>query len=124
MGLPTRSRRAGAEIFALAETSYFYARRRGGRSYFLAAAVYAFAYLFPDDASQPPDPYDPRFREACDLYNLALAQGLLSPDGKFVELKSGRYQLPFGSLDIAMDRQACNGEAGNWQTSFLPPNCR
>ncbi|HEY2131644.1 MAG TPA: alpha/beta hydrolase [Acetobacteraceae bacterium] len=116
-GIANAQPAGGTEMFALAETSYLYARRSGGQSYFLAAAVYAFAYLFPDDADHPLDPYDPRFREACDLYNLALAQGLRSPDGKFVELRSGRYQLPFGSLDIAVDeasRQWGNRELANF----------
>jgi hypothetical protein len=90
-------------MFALAEASYLHARRTCDRGYFLAAAFYAFAYLFPGDADPRLDPYDPRFREACDLYNLALASGLRSADGTQVELRSGEYRLPFGTLDIAVD---------------------
>lgn len=91
------------EMFALAETSYLQGRRTDDRGRFLAAAVYAFAFLFPDGANDAPDPFDPRFRQACDLYNLALSSGLRSADGSRVELRSGRYALPFGTLDIAMD---------------------
>jgi hypothetical protein len=34
-------------LFALAELSYYHAERSGDRSYYLAAAVYAYALLFP-----------------------------------------------------------------------------
>ncbi len=36
------------EIFALAELSFQHALQTSKRSYYLAASVYAFAYLFPD----------------------------------------------------------------------------
>ena len=64
-------------LFALAELSYTYAERSGDRSYYLAAALYAYALLFsenPDDKAL--DPSDPRLRMACDLYNSGLAAAL------------------------------------------------
>ena len=39
------------ELFALAELSFRHAEAAGGRPYHLAAAVYAFAYLFPEDGA-------------------------------------------------------------------------
>src|SRR4030095_160231 len=49
------------------------------RAYYLAAAVYAYALLFPDDQpGEPLDPADPRLRLAYDLYNRGLAEGLAS----------------------------------------------
>ncbi len=46
------------------------------QAYYLAAAVYAYALLFPDDPqSVPLDPADPRLRLAYDLYNRGLAEG-------------------------------------------------
>jgi len=48
------------DLFALAEASFFYAERSGKQSYYLAAAVYSFAFLFPDDATQQPLAMDPR----------------------------------------------------------------
>ncbi|UCE87046.1 MAG: hypothetical protein JSU66_04745, partial [Deltaproteobacteria bacterium] len=60
----------GAEdtLFALAELSFLHAERSRNASYFLAAAVYAYAFLFPQ-AGAPPDSFDPRLRLAADLYN-------------------------------------------------------
>lgn len=71
------------------------------RAYYLAAAVYAYALLFPEDQQVAPlDPSDPRLRLTYDLYNRGLAEGLASADGKEVVLRSGRYPLPFGTLEI------------------------
>jgi pimeloyl-ACP methyl ester carboxylesterase len=70
-------------------------------AYYLAAAVYAYALLFPEDPQNAPlDPSDPRLRLAYDLYNRGLAEGLASADGKEVILRSGQYLLPFGTLEI------------------------
>ena len=38
-------------LFALAELSFLHAERTGDRAYFLASAVYAWALLFPGDAT-------------------------------------------------------------------------
>jgi pimeloyl-ACP methyl ester carboxylesterase len=71
------------------------------RAYYLAAAVYAYALLFPDDHQEEPlGPADPRLRLAYDLYNRGLAEGLASDDDKEVRLVSGRRPLPFGALEI------------------------
>jgi pimeloyl-ACP methyl ester carboxylesterase len=71
------------------------------RAYYLAAAVYAYALLFPDDQpGEPLDPADPRLRLAYDLYNRGLAEGLASDAAKEVSLVSGRRLLPFGTLEI------------------------
>src|SRR3954469_7209036 len=64
------------EVFALAEMSFLYAEEHGERPYYLASALYAYAFLFPGTAGQPPDPYDPRLRLASDLYNRGLTSGL------------------------------------------------
>jgi hypothetical protein len=94
------------QLFALAEMSFRQARLDGSASRYMAAAIYAYAFLFPDDASGRPDPYDPRFRQACDIYNLALAAALpLAEDGE-VNLASGRYTLPFGTVDIAVQQDS------------------
>src|SRR5262245_33786524 len=71
------------------------------RAYYLAAAVYAYAFLFPEDPqSAPLDPADPRLRLAYDLYNRGLTEGLSAADAKEMVLASGRHTLPFGALDI------------------------
>lgn len=71
------------------------------RAYYLAAAVYAYAFLFPEDPqSAPLDPADPRLRLAYDLYNRGLTEGLSAAGDEVVVLASGRRRLPFGVLDI------------------------
>ena len=56
-GLPTV--KPTDRLFALAELSFLHASKSGDTSYFLSAAIYAYAYLFPGDASATPDPSTP-----------------------------------------------------------------
>ena len=120
-GIVVRQRSGSGEAFALAEMSYLHGRKTGDRAHFLASAVYAYAYLFPGSASEAPDPYDPRFRWACDLYNLALASGLRSADGLHVDLRSGTHALPFGTLEIAFD-DASRDWNQRQLANFVPAN--
>ncbi|UFN48709.1 alpha/beta hydrolase [Roseomonas sp. OT10] len=107
------------ELFALAEMSYLHGRGRGGAPHLLAAALYAYGHIFPAIASDATDAFDPRFRQALDLYNLALSEALTSPDGEHVALAAGRYPLPFGSIDIAVDEASLEWGSGRL-TNFLP----
>jgi hypothetical protein len=59
------------ELFALAELSFLHAEQTGKQEYYLAAAVYAYALLFPNGAAEPLYPIDRRLRVAADLYNRA-----------------------------------------------------
>lgn len=69
-------------LFALAEMSYLLAQQADHTAaaescclYYLCAA-YSYHYLFDDQAAaldESRSPYDPRFRLACDLYNVSLA---------------------------------------------------
>lgn len=93
----------GEDLFALAEMSFFHAERSRENSYFLAAAVYAYAYLFPADKAQAPNPFDSRFRLACDLYNRALTEAFKSDEDGHIRLASGSYALPFGTLVVDFD---------------------
>jgi len=104
-------------LFALAEMTFLHAEASGDRAYFLASAVYAYAFLFPEDQSQGQitiwgySPFDPRVRIAADLYNRALAEGLVSPKAppeaeprpREVLLTPGRHALPVGELEIEVD---------------------
>ncbi len=90
-------------LFALSEMSFHHAEKTGKQAYYLAAAIYAFAFLFPDDPAQRPGGFDPRFRTASDLYNRSLTSGFTSADRSRVLLRSGRFALPFGSIDVAYD---------------------
>lgn len=92
------------DLFALAELSFFHAERGGKQPYYLAAAVYSFAFLFPEDATQQPVAMDPRYRWACDIYDRALTLGFKAAKGDNVEPRAGRYQLPLGVLDVQFDQ--------------------
>ncbi len=100
-GLPTSSE--PDRLFALAELSFLHANRSGDRSYFLAAAVYAYGFIFPGDGKDLPNAFDPRLRTAVDLYNQGLAQGFAEGEPRQVVLKAGSYRLHFGELVVDID---------------------
>jgi hypothetical protein len=86
------SLRSWPEFFALAETSYLRARQTGSQGRHLAAAIYAYAFLFPEAGSADrPNPFDPRLRQASDLYNLALAAAVTPVAGGPAVFRSGRH---------------------------------
>ncbi|NIR32400.1 MAG: alpha/beta hydrolase [Gammaproteobacteria bacterium] len=93
------------EAFTLAELSFLHAQNSGRRLFYLAAALYAYAYLFPDAAEREPGRFDRRLRVAADLYNRGLTEGLKSADGTVVELRSGVYDLPFGQLEVTFEER-------------------
>ena len=96
--------RAGRdELFTLAELSFLHAERTGKQEYYLAAAVYAYALLFPNGAADPLYPVDPRLRVAADLYNRGLTSGFASADRSVIELRGGTWVLPFGELTVELD---------------------
>ncbi|MBI4522288.1 MAG: alpha/beta fold hydrolase [Deltaproteobacteria bacterium] len=100
--------RAGEErlrdrLFTLSELSFYYAEQAGKNEHYLAAAVYAYAFLFPEDNTLSPNPLDPRLRLAVDLYNLGLVRGLASLDGQEVMVREGTYELPFGELELKLE---------------------
>ena len=91
------------ELFALAELSFLYAEQADKREYYLAAAVYAYALLFPNGAVEPLDPIDRRLRVAADLYNRGLTSAFASADRSVVELRGETRTLPFGQLTVDFD---------------------
>ncbi|MDX2168146.1 MAG: alpha/beta hydrolase [Deltaproteobacteria bacterium] len=94
------------DVFALAELSFMHAEASGERPYYLAAAVYAWAFLFPNGADTPPLRFDPRVRVASDIYNRAVTMAFLGPDGAYVVPRGGDFLLPFGVLEVAFDPAA------------------
>jgi hypothetical protein len=82
------------DYFALAELSGLRAQRTGKPSYFLASALYAYAFLFPEGAGPPEDPYDPRLRQAADLYNRGVAAGLAAGDDASFVPRAGTLPPP------------------------------
>jgi hypothetical protein len=91
-------------LYALAELSFDHAQRSGERSYYLGAAAYVWAFLLPDDRAQRPSRYDPRLREAMDLYNRSVASGLASGNGDEVDLSARTVALPYAPLQLDVDR--------------------
>jgi len=102
---------------SLAELAFHHAEHGGGSPYYLASALYAWAYLFPADGSAAPDVFDPRGRLACELYNRGLTEGLKRGDD--VELRAGSYPLPFGTLDVTLDPAALSW-SGHQLSTFFP----
>jgi hypothetical protein len=105
-------------LFVLSELSFAHAEESGKRSYYLASAAYAYAFLFPVDPAQAPGPYDPRLRLAMDLYNQAIALGLATKDGNEVDLSERQLTLPFGSLNLGVNPAGFN-YGGNHLTKFV-----
>jgi pimeloyl-ACP methyl ester carboxylesterase len=102
-GLPTAS--DADRLFALAELSYAYAAEGGPKSYYFASAIYAYAFLFPEEGHPDPDRSDPRVRIALDLYNRSLAEALTTTDRTKVILDEGSFALPFGELTVVINRE-------------------
>jgi len=95
-------------LFALAELSFFHAEKERKQDYYLAAAVYAYAFLAHGERSPSAVPAaDPRVRLAGDLYNLGLSLGLtVSPPESGVDevvLTDRTLALPFGELELRAD---------------------
>ncbi len=107
-------------LFALSELSFLYGEEEEKREYQLAAAIYAYAFLFPESGGARPGPFDPRLRLAADLYNWALTAAFASEDGSEVVPQSGRFALPFGQpIDVAFD--PADLRAGNLELHrFIP----
>ncbi|MFZ0826604.1 MAG: alpha/beta hydrolase [Verrucomicrobiia bacterium] len=97
-------------LYALCELNYLNADRqrhsvkpgvpRLARNSYFTSAIYAYLYLFGDSREAPPNPYDLRFRAACDFYNRGLALGLMVNTNALVELDSGRRQTPPGPVEV------------------------
>jgi len=102
-------------LFALAELSYAAGNHirhsvkpwdpRDARDYYLGSAVYAWLFLFGDGKEPPPDPFDRRFREACDFYNYSLGLALSDKQNTnaLVRLEAGRRRLPVGAIELHLD---------------------
>ena len=106
-------------LFALSELSFYQAESTGKTEHYLASAVYAYAFLFPEDGTSAPDPLDPRRRLAADLYNLGLVRGLDTPDGTEVLLQEGKLALPFGELEVSVDQGSYSWGAFRFKR-FIP----
>ena len=89
-------------LFALAELSFHQGEQRGEQAQFLAAAVYAYAFLFPE-SGEAPGAYDVRVALALNLYSRGLSRGFQTGDDETVELRAGSFELPFGTLEVELE---------------------
>jgi hypothetical protein len=80
-------------VFALAELSFVHAQNSGERSYYLASAVYAYAFLFPGEHGTPPKGLNPRFRWAADIYNQALTRAAMLEDREYPRSAGRQFQI-------------------------------
>ncbi len=99
---PASEDRLQDRLFALSELSFFHAEHSGRHAHYLASAVYAYAFLFPENGT-PPDPLDPRRRLAADLYNQGVTKGLTESDREEVVLENETISLPFGELTLEVN---------------------
>lgn len=134
---------ASDRFFALAEYSYLHAfdlrqacrrlestrdfrkRRRadepsceGARSYYIAASLYAYAFVFPDDSREPPSPFDPRLRSAVDLYNMAITSAVRQRAGE-INPTGGTFSFHLGNLSLDFDPESLE-YAGRTLGDFIP----
>jgi pimeloyl-ACP methyl ester carboxylesterase len=112
---PTAPRRPRVRVRSVAENAEL---RASGRAHYLAAAVYAWAFLFAEREPGEARLVDPRARLAADLYNHAVAAAFTGK-GRKVELRAGVYALPFGVLEVDFDSAALEWGASRL-TEFLP----
>jgi pimeloyl-ACP methyl ester carboxylesterase len=110
-----------ARLIALAELSFIYAANSGDHSYDLAAAAYAWAFLFPADRSKSPSRYDLRVALALGIYGQAITKGLTEwvGDAEVLDLSARALDLPFGTLDLSIAPGGFHDGASKL-TDFVP----
>jgi hypothetical protein len=100
-------------LFALAELSYLQAEDHSEQQWYAASAIYAYAFLFPEDGRAPLQDLDPRERVAADLYNRALALAFRRTEQGVMALDPANERtLPFGRLTVeipphVLERDGC-----------------
>jgi pimeloyl-ACP methyl ester carboxylesterase len=89
-------------LLALAELWFETARKSGDRGEYLAAAVCAYAYVFPAaPLSTPTNPFDSRTPLVLQIYDRGIAKGLAlaeSDRGTELDPSPRQIQMPFGTF--------------------------
>lgn len=88
------------------------------KSYYRAAAIYAYTFLFVEDETSALAIIDPRFRIAADLYSRAVVESFTNMAGYQV-FTGGRFDLPFGELVVEFDEMDLRWE-NRLLIDFLP----
>jgi pimeloyl-ACP methyl ester carboxylesterase len=103
------------KMYAFAELAYVEGKRtqlRGdesaARDLFSASVSHAYLYLFSPQFDATRNPYDPQFRQACDLYNTALEELLRSIDDQGLLRPGETFTLKLGKQHVDI-RVAMNG---------------
>jgi pimeloyl-ACP methyl ester carboxylesterase len=101
-------------LFTLAELSFLHAEDQNRQDYYLAAAIYAYAFMVAS-RDELAVALDPRARVAADIYNLGLTRGLSAPssappagttaeaDATQVIIEARTLELPFGQLELTVN---------------------
>jgi pimeloyl-ACP methyl ester carboxylesterase len=97
---------ASMPLFSLAELAFLAGRRTHDPDCYLAAAIYSYLFLLPEDAALAPSPFDRHFRWACDIYNRSLTRALQDPESGQLSLTPGRRTVPAGAVEITADLSA------------------
>jgi pimeloyl-ACP methyl ester carboxylesterase len=96
-------------LLALAELWFATARKSEDQGEYLAAAVCAYAYMFPaTPPSKPPDPYDARNQLVLEIYDSGITKGLALPRsslGTELDPTSRQIQMPFGTFVLNVPEQ-------------------
>jgi pimeloyl-ACP methyl ester carboxylesterase len=93
---------------ALAELWYATARKSGDRGEYLAAAVCAYAYVFPATSSTPPGLGDVRTHLVLGIYNRGIAKGLALAESSYgteLDPSPRQVQMPFGRFVLSVPKQ-------------------
>jgi pimeloyl-ACP methyl ester carboxylesterase len=105
-------------FYGLAELNYLHAIRLSrsvkpgeapkANDYFLAAAVYAWFFLFGEATEPAPTGFDRRFRDSCDLYNRALARAFMTGPKTNQTVVLGSQVRQIGDRRVAIDFSKVN----------------
>lgn len=91
---------------SLAELAFAHAVQTKDRRYYLAAAMYAWVFLFPGDEEFAPNPWERGVRLSADLYNRGLTLAFTDLDSGKIILRDGDHELPFGTLRVEFDEES------------------
>ncbi|MCP5058441.1 MAG: alpha/beta fold hydrolase [bacterium] len=90
-------------LLGLAELSFAHGDATRDPIWYRAAALAAYAYLFPEKDQARPNPFDPGLRLAAELYNRGLALGFSGRSEADFSSVQNRWELPYGYIALEVD---------------------
>ncbi|MCP5058042.1 MAG: alpha/beta fold hydrolase [bacterium] len=99
LGGPNTSER----LLGLAELSFAHGDRTRDPLWYRAAAIAAYAYLFPQGDHARPSPFDPGLRLAAEFYNRGLARGFSGVGAAGLYDLQKNWELPYGQIELSVD---------------------